>query len=67
MVQKAILDGLIDSAKVWEFVSPEAAHQFVQQTFRIIETRNLREVAAAFTFGREDLLPDVFQRIVDVV
>lgn len=44
---------------------PEAARRFVQQTFRIIETGNLCEVASAFTFGREDLLPDVFQRIVD--
>lgn len=44
---------------------PEASRQFVQQTFKIIEAGNLCEVAAAFTFGREDLLPDVFQRIVD--
>jgi hypothetical protein len=44
---------------------PEAARRFVQHTFKIIETGNLCEVAAAFTFGREDLLPDVFQRIVD--
>ena len=44
---------------------PEAARRFVQQTFKIIETGNLWEVASAFTFGREDLLPDVFQRIVD--
>ncbi len=68
MVQKAIFDGLIGSVEVWELVSPEvpeAARQFVQQTFRIIETGNLRKVAAAFIFGREDLLPDVFQRIVD--
>ena len=50
MVQKAIFDGLIDSAKVWEFVSPEAARQFVRQTFRIIETRNLREVAIDGTY-----------------
>ena len=66
MVQKESFDGLIDLAKVWEFVSPETARQFVQQTFRINETRNLREVAAAFTFRREDLLPDVLQRIADV-
>jgi hypothetical protein len=44
---------------------PEASRPFVQQTFKIIESGNLCEVAAAFTFGREDLLPDVFQRIVD--
>ncbi|MFT5095018.1 MAG: hypothetical protein ACI93T_003862 [Porticoccaceae bacterium] len=44
---------------------PEAARRFVQETFKIIETGNLCAVASAFTFGREDLLPDVFQRIVD--
>jgi len=44
---------------------PKAARRFVEQTFRIIETGNLCAVASAFTFGREDLLPSVFQRIVD--
>ncbi len=44
---------------------PEAARHFVEQTFKIIETGDLCAVASAFTFGREDLLPDVFQRIVD--
>lgn len=44
---------------------PEAARHFVKQTFKIIETGNLCSVTSAFTFGREDLLPDVFQRIVD--
>lgn len=44
---------------------PPAARRFVQQTFKIIETDNLVAIAAAFAFGREDLLPDVFQRIVD--
>jgi len=44
---------------------PEAARQFVRQTFRIIDGGNLCAIASAFTFGREDLLPAVFQRIVD--
>ncbi len=60
----ATFDGLIDSAKVWELVSPEAPRQFVQHSFRTIETSNLREAAAAFRFGREGLPPDVFQSIV---
>lgn len=38
---------------------------FLEQTFRVIEGDNLCAAASAFTFGREDLLPDVFQRIVD--
>lgn len=46
----------------------EASHavqQFVLQTFRVVRGGEIAAVAAAFTFGREDLLPDVFQRIVD--
>jgi Protein of unknown function (DUF3050) len=45
-------------------VSP-CARSFVHQTFDIIEGGNLCAVASAFTFGREDLLPALFQRIVD--
>jgi hypothetical protein len=44
---------------------PAAARDFVRETFAIIENGSTWEIAAAFTFGREDLLPDVFQRIVD--
>jgi len=38
---------------------------FVERTFQFIEEGNLCAIASAFTFGREDLLPAVFQRIVD--
>ncbi|HEV3340676.1 MAG TPA: DUF3050 domain-containing protein [Pirellulales bacterium] len=44
---------------------PACARRFVGQTFDIIEGGNLMAIASAFTFGREDLLPAVFQRIVD--
>ena len=44
---------------------PAAARSFVQQTFMIIDSGDLCAIASAFTYGREDLLPDVFQRIVD--
>jgi len=44
---------------------PECARRFVRQTFKVIDGGNLCATASAFTFGREDLLPAVFQRIVD--
>jgi len=44
---------------------PSSACRFVRQTFDFIENGNLCAIASAFTFGREDLLPLVFQRIVD--
>jgi hypothetical protein len=44
---------------------PECVRQFVRRTFDIVDSGNLCSIASAFTFGREDLLPAVFQRIVD--
>jgi len=45
-------------------VSP-AISAFVQHTFAVIDRGDIRQIASAFTFGREDLLPGVFQKIVD--
>lgn len=44
---------------------PESIRKFVGYTFSVIETGNVCRIASAFTFGREDLLPGVFQRIVE--
>jgi hypothetical protein len=43
----------------------DCVRSFVGRTFKFIEEGNLCAIASAFTFGREDLLPAVFQRIVD--
>ena len=43
---------------------PEPARQFVLTTFEIIASGDLCAIAAAFTFGREDLLPDLFHEVV---
>jgi hypothetical protein len=45
----------------------EAARRFVLRTFTLLEQGELCEVAAAFALGREDLLPDLFRRVVDAL
>ena len=44
--------------------APDAARRFVLRTFALVEGGDLCEVASAFAFGREDLLPDLFRRVV---
>ena len=44
--------------------SPKAASNFVNQTFNILNNAKLHEVASVFTFGREEIIPDMFRKIV---
>lgn len=39
--------------------------KFVSNTWNLVQQGKSHEVAAAFFFGREDLIPDMFQRLVD--
>lgn len=43
---------------------PEAAKRFLRFTFEVIATKKPHLIAAVFTFGREDLIPNMFHSIV---
>ncbi|HAN39538.1 MAG TPA: heme oxygenase [Chitinophagaceae bacterium] len=43
---------------------PEAVQQFVSYTFHTIHNLPVHAQAAVFTFGREDLIPDMFRHLV---
>ncbi|MCB2379647.1 DUF3050 domain-containing protein [Hymenobacter sp. BT635] len=63
---------LLDALSVGETVEmallkakvPYAVQQFVLSTFNVINTGKSHAVAAAFTFGREDVIPDMFRHLV---
>ena len=45
---------------------PGPAAEFVRLTWGLIESAPVHAQAAAFAFGREDLIPDMFQQVVGV-
>ncbi|MFD8481142.1 DUF3050 domain-containing protein [Kitasatospora sp. NPDC059673] len=45
---------------------PQAAAEFTAVTFGIIEDAPVHCQAAAFAFGREDLIPEMFQQVVRI-
>jgi hypothetical protein len=53
-------------AAIGEANVPEPAAEFVRLTWGFIEGAPVHAQAAAFAFGREDLIPDMFQQVVGV-
>jgi hypothetical protein len=68
-----IVDGFITAIKQGQQVAAamrtagvgEPVMRFVSQTFSFIESDDSCVITSAFTFGREDLLPAVFRKIVE--
>ncbi|MDH6109403.1 hypothetical protein P3T36_000175 [Kitasatospora sp. MAP12-15] len=46
--------------------APQAAADFVAVTWDIIESAPVHCQAAAFAFGREDLIPEMFQQVIGI-
>jgi hypothetical protein len=61
----ALRDGQTVRQGMQSAKAPSAVQPFVNHTFSEIESSDICRIASAFTFGREDLLPDVFQKIVN--
>ena len=49
-----------------EAQAPESAAEFSSITWEIVETAPVHCQAAAFAFGREDLIPEMFDKVVKV-
>jgi len=63
----ALRAGIGVSKALAESGAPVAAARFVEHTLRVAQSGQLHTVAAVFTFGREDVVPEMFEGIVDRV
>lgn len=62
------LEQVYAGSAVLQVIEDSALHpnikEFLAFTFDVIENGSAHEIAAAFTFGREDLIPDMFSSIL---
>ena len=68
----AAIESVVTAARSGDFnlvdealtAAPAAARTFARSTFNLIRSGSLPARAAAFTFGREDAIPDMFRALV---
>lgn len=59
-----IVNGIPVATAIEQANIPEAGKDFLRFTFEVIDTDKPHVIAAVFTFGREDLIPNMFHTIV---
>ena len=63
-----LLDALRGGASLSEALAvcggPPAALEFVRRSFAVIDSGETHRIVAAFTYGREDVIPDMFRGLV---
>ncbi|MBM4281941.1 MAG: DUF3050 domain-containing protein [Deltaproteobacteria bacterium] len=64
-VVAAIADGVAVDDALLRASAPPASRAFVGETFALLRAGGPHTWAAAFTFGREDVIPAMFRRFVD--
>jgi hypothetical protein len=62
-----VANGMDVRAALAEAQAPAASARFVSATMDVVTTGALHEVAAVFTFGREDVIPNMFLGMLDHV
>ena len=62
---KLLRNGGSVEASLAQVALPKAITDFVNFTFNTIKTDKSHLIAAAFTFGREDVIPDMFINIIE--
>ncbi len=70
----SVIDGFVDLLRsglpvqraLTEVPVPAPAAEFVRTTWGFVESAPVHSQAAAFAFGREDLIPDMFTKVVEV-
>tara|TARA_B100000427_G_scaffold287193_1_gene261644 strand:- start:79 stop:894 length:816 start_codon:yes stop_codon:yes gene_type:complete len=45
----------------------QTVKNFIQYSFQIVKTKQIHKISSAFTYGREDIIPDMFIAIINEV